>query len=178
MAFGSLLSLCLVVSSTFANPIQIRSSPITLPIATKINAVGGAKAVIARDQARARALYAHGLEKVSGKSFASVPVPVTDAAVNIFLHLVPCAINNNSPISKSTPRALVSVLERIHSSWTQGVPIPGSVPDKHTSLVRIPRIQEIRYRSLTAVVVSRAKNVNCHPSFSSNLYHGLLVFCI
>ena len=165
MTFRTLLSLCLVVSSALATPVQIRSSPITLSIAINVNATGGAKALINRDRARAQALFSNAQAKAPGSNLASIPLPVTDAAVNIFLHLVPCAINNNSPISKSTPRALVSVMARIHSSWTQGVPIPGSVLGNPTNLVQIPITQGIQYQCCMAAVVSQARNVSLLPPF-------------
>ena len=88
MAVKTLLPLCLLVSSVLATPIQIRSSPITLPIAIKINSTGGPQALVNRDRARARALFAHGQAKSQGKSLADVPVPATDATVN-FMHLFP-----------------------------------------------------------------------------------------
>ncbi|KAF8577516.1 aspartic proteinase [Ramaria rubella] len=80
MSFGFLLSLCLVVSYAVANPIQFRSSPVTLPIAAKLNATGGARALINRDRARFQALYARGQAKSRGQDLVNVPVPVTDAA--------------------------------------------------------------------------------------------------
>ena len=84
MAIKTLLPLCLLVSSVLATPVQIRSSPITLPVAVKVKSTGGPQALVNRDRARARALFAHGQAKAQGKSFAEVPpIPVTDAGVNM-----------------------------------------------------------------------------------------------
>ena len=52
----------------------------------KVNAAGGAKVLISRDQARARALYARGQAKAYWQNLTDIPVPVTEAAVNIALH--------------------------------------------------------------------------------------------
>ena len=144
MAVKTLLPLCLLVSSVIANPIQIRSSPITLPIAIKINSTGGPQALVNRDRARARALFAHGQAKAQGKSLADVPVPVNDAVVN--MHSFPFHLFVRLilfPASKSIPRSLVSVLVDTHSLWTLGVPIPGLVVTETTpiSLVQIPKTQ-------------------------------------
>ena len=55
-------------------------------MAVKIKMTGGAKALVNRDRARARALFAHGQAKAQGKRLAvDVPVPVTDAGVNMDL---------------------------------------------------------------------------------------------
>ena len=142
MAVKTLLPLCLLVSSVIATPIQIRSSPVTLPIAIKINSTGGPQALVNRDRARARALFAHGQAKAQGKSLADVPVPVTDVGVNmhsfpfhLFMRLIPF------PARQPTSQQLVSVLVHIHSSWTLGVPIPGLVLGSAISLVQNPITQ-------------------------------------
>lgn len=84
MVFSTLLSLCLLVSTVVATPVQIRSSPITVPIAMQINATGGGHALLNRDRARGQALFAQGQAKAKGESLANVPVPATDAVVNIY----------------------------------------------------------------------------------------------
>ena len=144
MAVKTLLPLCLLVSSVLATPIiQIRSSPITLPIAIKVKSTGGPQALVNRDRARARALFAHGQAKSQGKSLADVPVPVTDAGVN--MQSFPSHLLTRLILfpSKSTPLQLVSVLVHTHSSWTLGVPIPGLVLTVTTpiSLVQTPKTQ-------------------------------------
>ena len=167
MTFGSLLALCLVISSALATPLQIRSSSITLPIASKINATGGAKALISRDQARARALFAHGQAKANGQSLADVPVPVTDAGVNIQLSSPLIQMINNISLSNSTAQLLASVLVHTHSSWTLGVRTPGSVLGNPTNLVQTPETRGKPCTSRMAVVTSQARNVSFHfSSFS------------
>ena len=83
MAFKPSLTLCLLVSSVFANLIQNRSPSVLLPMAVKISATGGTQALINRDRARARALFAHGQAKAKGQNLGDVPIPVTDAVVNM-----------------------------------------------------------------------------------------------
>ena len=143
MAIKTLIPLCLLVSSVLATPIQIRSSPITLPVAVKVKLTGGSQALVNRDSARARALFAHGQAKAQGKSLADVPVPVTDSGVN--MHSFPSHFLAGLILfpSNSTPLQLVSVLVHTHSSWTLGVPILGLVLTVTIpiSLVRIPETQ-------------------------------------
>ena len=163
MAVKTLLPLCLLVSSVIATPIQIRSSPVTLPIAIKINSTGGPQALVNRDRARARALFAHGQAKAQGESLANVPVPVTDAVVNI--HSFPFNVHVLVklilfPASKSTPRQLVSVLVHTRSSWTLGVPIPGLALDSPIILVQIPKTQGLPCQYSMAAEVSQARNAS------------------
>ena len=142
-----------------ANPIQIRSNAITIPVAMNINSTGGTKALLSRDQARGRALVARAQAKAKGESLASVPVPVDDAVVSMFA----CSSRPIRliffPFSKFTLRQLVLEREHTHLSWILGVQTPGLVPRKPTSLVQTRKTQEVQWQYSMGVEVSQVKNV-------------------
>ncbi|KAF8140530.1 hypothetical protein EV363DRAFT_354488 [Boletus edulis] len=53
---ASLLTTLLLALSIAATPVEIRSSPVTLPFAKRINTSGGAIDLVQHDQARAAAI--------------------------------------------------------------------------------------------------------------------------
>ncbi|KAI0059467.1 family A1 protease [Artomyces pyxidatus] len=76
---ASLTTLLLLALSVAANPIVIRDSFIKVPFAKKLN-VTGSFDLIQKDQARARALKAHGAAKASGLAAAATSIGVTNVA--------------------------------------------------------------------------------------------------
>ncbi|OAX36292.1 acid protease [Rhizopogon vinicolor AM-OR11-026] len=78
-SFASLLTTLLVAVSIAASPVEIRDSPVTLPMARKLNLQGGTVNLLQHDQARATALKdraTSGLDRRTGSA------PITNEAVS------------------------------------------------------------------------------------------------
>ena len=67
--------------------LQIRDSPISVPIAARVNATGGSRALLEADRARFAAIRAQTAQHARGletRKQAPVPVPVANAGVGVF----------------------------------------------------------------------------------------------
>ncbi|OAX36290.1 hypothetical protein K503DRAFT_313365 [Rhizopogon vinicolor AM-OR11-026] len=76
-SFASLLTTLLLTMSIAASPVEVRDSPVTLPMARKLNLQGGTINLLHHDQARATALRdraASGLDRRAGSA------PITNEA--------------------------------------------------------------------------------------------------
>lgn len=78
------LSSMILACSIIATPVQINDSPVTLPVAVRVNAQGGPLALINRDRARFQAMAVRGLAKFNGNN-TDIPVPVDDSGVRLCL---------------------------------------------------------------------------------------------
>ncbi|KAG2368809.1 aspartic peptidase domain-containing protein [Suillus spraguei] len=76
---ASLLTTLLLALSIVASPVEIRSSPITLPIARKLNTSGGTINILQHDQSRAAALKNVGSDTLSRRTAS---ITVTNDAVS------------------------------------------------------------------------------------------------
>ncbi|KAG1757238.1 aspartic peptidase domain-containing protein [Suillus lakei] len=76
---ASLLTTLLLALSIAASPVEIRDSPITLPIARRLNTSGGAINLLQHDQARATALKSVGDSTLSRRAGS---IAVTNEAVS------------------------------------------------------------------------------------------------
>ncbi|KAG0707572.1 aspartic peptidase domain-containing protein [Suillus ampliporus] len=76
---ASLLTTLLLALSIAASPVEVRDSPITLPVARRLNTSGGTINLLQHDQSRAAALKSVGTSSV-GRRAASIPV--TNEAVS------------------------------------------------------------------------------------------------
>ncbi len=80
---SALLTIAVAAVAISAKPIVVRNSPVTLPIARRVNLTGTAN-VLKADQARAKVLKGRSQaskKAAVGKVFADVDVPVTNTAV-------------------------------------------------------------------------------------------------
>ncbi|OJA17397.1 acid protease [Rhizopogon vesiculosus] len=79
LPFALLLTTLLLTMSIAASPVEVRDSPVTLPMARKLNLQGGTINLLQHDQARATALKdrtASGLDRRAGSA------PITNEAVS------------------------------------------------------------------------------------------------
>ncbi|KAG6329473.1 hypothetical protein ID866_9615, partial [Astraeus odoratus] len=80
--FAPLLAIVLLVLSIQASPIEVRTSPITLPVAKKISVGGGLRKLLEHDQARAAAIRGSVKDAASGTfDRRDGSIPVTNAAI-------------------------------------------------------------------------------------------------
>jgi hypothetical protein len=75
--FASLLTTILLALSIAASPVEVRNSPVTLPIARKLNLQGGTVNLLQHDQARAAAL-----KDTSSLGRRAGSIPVINTAVS------------------------------------------------------------------------------------------------
>ncbi|KAG1880106.1 aspartic peptidase domain-containing protein [Suillus subluteus] len=75
----SLLTTLLLALSIAASPVEIRNSPITLPIARRLNTAGGTVNLLQHDQSRVTALKAFGRDSLGRRTGS---IPVTNDAVD------------------------------------------------------------------------------------------------
>ena len=76
-SFSSLLTTLLLALSIAASPVEVRNSPITLPVARRLNLDGGAINLLQHDQARAAAFKDRATSSLSRRT-GSIPV-INDA---------------------------------------------------------------------------------------------------
>ena len=81
MIFASLLTTVLLALAVAAEPIMMKKSLVSLPLSRRINVNSSVRTILEHDQARAKALKAHGTAKAAGVA-RQVSTPATNEAVS------------------------------------------------------------------------------------------------
>lgn len=112
---ASLLTTLLLALSIAATPVEVRTSPVTLPFAKRISTTGGAIKLVEHDQARATALKDRADAISNGKlDRRTASIAVTNEAVSYI-----ASVGVGSPATYCTLQRLVYVLVRCSCSIAQ-----------------------------------------------------------